>query len=118
MSLLAVTLTAAAALGVVAAGAAVLGLTVAALLFAGLSGWVLGSGIAVNWLLWAFRGRAAHDALALAVICDPCHGRPGLCTCTSKAACGYGLCGAPDTITDGEFSRQVREMLDGEGGQR
>jgi len=34
---------------------------------------------------------------ALEVICDPCHGRPGRCTCVSKADCDWELCGAPDT---------------------
>lgn len=115
MRLLAVTVTGAVLLGVIAAGAAVLGLTAAAVIFAGLAGYVLGTGIAASCLLWAVRGRARDDAQALAMICDPCHGRPGRCACAEK--CENALCGADDTVTDGEFSRELRQMLDGEGPQ-
>ena len=39
--------------------------------------------------------RAFDDAIA--VICDPCHGHPGMCRCKSK--CTHPLCGAADTGT-------------------
>lgn len=59
---------------------------------------------------------AGDDALAL--ICDPCNGKPGTCTCASKAECSHPLCGAADTgVSDLEFSRELRALLDREGGR-
>ena len=51
--------------------------------------------------------------------CDPCNGTPGICTCTSKARCPHPLCGAADTrVSNEQFSRELRALLDREGGQR
>ena len=51
--------------------------------------------------------------------CDPCNGMPGICTCTSKARCPHPLCGAADTgVSNEQFSRELRALLDGEGGKR
>lgn len=57
---------------------------------------------------------AADDALT--VLCDPCHGRPGKCTCASKADCGWELCGAPDTRPI-DITAEIDAWF-GEGGQR
>lgn len=61
---------------------------------------------------------AAVGGGVLALICDPCNGRPGKCICTSKQLCTHPLCGAEDTgISDIQFSRELRALLDREGGR-
>jgi hypothetical protein len=51
--------------------------------------------------------------------CDPCHGTPGKCTCKTKARCPHPLCGAADTrVSSEQFSRELRALLDREGGGR
>ena len=53
----------------------------------------------------------------LAITCDPCNGKPGRCTCPAK--CSHPLCGAADTgISDESFSRELRQLLDSDGGGR
>ena len=50
--------------------------------------------------------------------CDPCNGRPGKCRCKSKARCPHPLCGAADTrVSNEQFSRELRALLDREGGR-
>jgi hypothetical protein len=84
---------------------------------------------------WRRAGRVIDDAIAdanartaasiaaagsevLALICDPCNGRPGKCICTSKELCSHPLCGAADTgVSDIQFSRELRALLDKEGGR-
>jgi hypothetical protein len=62
---------------------------------------------------------AAAGGGVLALICDPCNGRPGKCICTSKQLCSHPLCGAEDTgVSDIQFSRELRALLDREGGGR
>ena len=56
---------------------------------------------------------AADDVLT--IICDPCHGRPGKCTCVSKADCGRELCGAPDTRPI-DITAEIDAWFGGEGG--
>jgi hypothetical protein len=57
---------------------------------------------------------AADEARAL--MCDPCHGKAGRCTCTGK--CSNWLCGADDTGIDrAEFDRELAEWLRGDGGR-
>ena len=48
--------------------------------------------------LEAFRrgGRVIRESAAL--VCLPCAGRPGICTCQSKQDCLSPVCGAADTV--------------------
>jgi uncharacterized protein (DUF58 family) len=53
---------------------------------------------------------------AVAMTCEPCNGKAGRCTCSSK--CSHWLCGAADTGVSGpDFHRQLTEMLDREAGR-
>jgi hypothetical protein len=77
-------------------------------IFAGIV-WVI-----VRWLPRKWREASAVIDDATTVVCDPCHGRPGRCTCTVK--CRHPQCGAGDTaVSDREFSRELRQLLDAEG---
>ena len=70
---------------------------------------------------WREAGRRIEEArnevqadTAVTMTCDPCHGRPGRCTCSAK--CGNPACGAPDTgISD--WDAELRELLGRDGGQ-
>jgi hypothetical protein len=85
---------------------------------------------AISWGIRIYLGLTAVTVMALIAVpvaghlrrlwrCDPCHGRPGICTCKSKARCRHPLCGAADTgVSNADFSRELRALLDKDGGQR
>lgn len=60
---------------------------------------------------WAeARDAREHDARVLAIVCEPCTGGSGRCTCSSK--CGHWLCGAADTgvmTIDDEYRALLRK---------
>jgi hypothetical protein len=56
---------------------------------------------------------AAEIDQALTLICDPCHGRAGRCSCPRK--CGSPRCGAPDTVISAWTPAELA-MLRGESG--
>jgi hypothetical protein len=81
----------------------------------------------IKWGIRIFLGASATALLVLisagiawqvrrARRCGPCRGKPGICTCKSKARCSHPLCGAADTgvmTIDDEY----RALLDREGGR-
>lgn len=62
---------------------------------------------------WQRAGREVDSAIAM--VCRPCNGEPGTCTCPSKSDCPNPLCGAADTtVSDTGFHAELFAMLDKE----
>jgi len=101
------------ALGIAGLAAMIIVAVITAVALAVIIAWRAALGVR-DWLR-----RAGRDIdQAIANVCDPCNGKPGTCTCTSKAGCSHPLCGAADTgVSNADFSRELRALLDKEGGR-
>ncbi len=76
---------------------------------------LIGSGCAgLGYLLrvveegWNRAAGTADEAVTL--VCKPCTGTPGKCTCISKSGCTHPLCGAADTGVD-DITAELNKLL-------